>query len=289
LPRPTHKKLRRKLSYLPTFISVTLVLFLTGLLALFLVNITKLKDITKENVEFSIYFKDDAREGDIIRIQQQVQNEPFVKSVKYISKDEAIKQWQKDNGDNPAQLLGFNPFPNSIDVHFKADFVQLDSLNKLKSEFEKNINVREVSFNRYVVANMDRNMRLIGIILLSLAAVMAFISIILIYSTIRLTLYARRFIIKSMQLVGATRRFIRRPFVWRGIMLGFFSGLFAVLLLGTGLYFLLQYFTELSLLINYTETAALFIAIILLGIIITFFSTWFAVNRYLKVKLDDLF
>jgi cell division transport system permease protein len=283
------KKLRRRVSYIPTFFSISLVLFLTGLFGLFILNANALKQSIKEDVQLSLYFKDNVNEADIMRIKTKLETEPYVKSAIYISKDQALKKWEKDNGDNPDSLLGFNPFPNSVDVHFKAGFVALDSLNKLKTTLEKNPIVREVNYNKVVVDNIDRYVGMAGIILISLALIMAIVSIMLIYSAIRLTMYSRRFLIKSMQLVGATKNFIRKPFIARGITVGLSGGIFACLLITGGLYLLVKKFPFFAVLQDYSQLSILLLFILILGVCISGLSSYFAINKYLKLKLDDLY
>lgn len=264
-------------------------LFLTGLFGLFILHANALKEITRENVQLSIYFKDDVKEADILSIQKQLESQPFVKTAKYVSKDEALHAMEKEMGENPSSLLGFNPFPNSIDVHFKPDFVTIDSLTLIKSQLEQKVSVREVNFDALMVQNIDRNIRIAGIVLLSLATIMGLVSIALINNTIRLTLYSKRFLIKSMELVGATGGFIRRPFIYKGFGLGLLSSLFACMLLLSGLYFLTQKFEDLERLQNFTLIGMLMFMLILLGMLISGLSSYFAINKYLKMKLDDLF
>lgn len=283
------KHLRRRISYLPTFFSISLVLFLAGLFGMFLLHANALKDIAKQNVQLNIYFKDDAQEADIVRMQKKLENEPYVIKATFVSKDEGLRNWQKDMGESPQEMLGFNPFPNSIDVHFKPDFVTVDSLEVLKKQLEKNMDVREVTYDKIVVDNIDRNVKTVGIILLSLALLMAAVSIALINNTIRLTLYSKRFIIKSMQLVGATQGFIRRPFIYRGFSVGLLSSIFASLLLLGTLYVLTENFKDLAMLQNYLHIGILLLGLGVLGMLISGLSSYLAINKYLKMKLDDLF
>lgn len=283
------KKLRRRVSYIPTFFSISLVLFLTGLFGLFILNANALKQSIKEDVQLSLYFKDNVNEADIMRIQGKLETEPYVRTAVYISKDAALKKWERDNGDNPDSLLGFNPFPNSVDVHFRAGFVAIDSLNKLKTDLEKNPAVREVNYNKVVVDNIDRYISMAGLILISLALIMAIVSIMLIYSAIRLTMYSRRFLIKSMQLVGATKNFIRKPFIVKGVAIGLGGGIFACLLIVAGLYMLVRKFPFFSVLQDYTQLGILLVIILILGVCISGLSSYFAINKYLKLKLDDLY
>jgi cell division transport system permease protein len=280
---------KRTVSYIPAFLSITLVIFLAGLFGIFLLHAGKLKKEIKENLQLNVYFKDDAREADIIRLQKQLEAMRNVINVKYTSKEEALKKWQQDLGENPMSVLDFNPFPNSLDVRFQSDYVAVDSLENVKHLLERNLSVREVTYDKAIVSNIDRNIKMVGLILLSVALLMGLVSITLINNTIRLTLYSKRFLIKSMQFVGATKNFIRRPFIIKGILIGFLSGIFAALLLMITLYLVTYYFPNLEALQNYIQIGLLHFLLIIIGIAVTGLSSYFAINRYLKLKLDDLF
>lgn len=287
MPEKQFKK--RTVSYIPAFLSITLVIFLGGLFGIFLLHAGKLKREIKENMQLNVYFKDDAREADIIHLQKQLEGTRNVIGVKYTSKEEALKKWQQDLGENPMSVLDFNPFPNSLDVRFQSDYVTVDSLENIKNRLEKDVSVREVVYDKAIVSNIDRNIKIAGLILLSVSLLMGLVSITLINNTIRLTLYSKRFLIKSMQFVGATQNFIRRPFIIKGILLGFLSGIFAAFLLIITVYFVTYYFPYLEALQNYIHIGLLLFLIIILGIAVTGLSSFFAINRYLKLKLDDLF
>jgi cell division transport system permease protein len=283
------KQFRRKISYFPAFFSISLVLFLSGLFGLFIIHAGSLKDYIKENVQLSIYFKDNVNTADIISLQKKLQSEPYVKSSRFVSKEDGLKLLDDELGANQEDILGYNPVPNTVDVFFNPGYVALDSLGKLKTELEKNINIREVSYPTPVVQNIDRNVRIAAIVLLSMALLMSLVSIALINNTIRLTLYSKRFIIKSMQLVGATRIFIRKPFILRGAVLGLCSSIFACCLLIGVLYTVNTHLIDLSQITNPLYIAALMVVILIVGILISALSSYFAVNRYLRLKLDELF
>jgi cell division transport system permease protein len=278
---------KRRISYLPTFFSISLVLFLAGLLGLFLLNANAMKESIKENVEMSIFFKDEVAVPDILAIQKKLSAERYVKDATYIDKETGAKLWPL--GAQGVKLLGFNPIPNSIDVHFKSGFVAFDSLNSLKTSLEKNPGIREIQFDHDVVSNIDKFVRTTGIVLAGLALLMALISIALINSAIRLNMYSRRFLIKSMQLVGATKNFIRRPFIVTGVVTGICSALFAGVLLGIGIYIVSRKFEYLLVLNNYMQMGIILIGLLVMGTLIAGLSSYFAINKYLKLKLDDLF
>ena len=278
---------KRRISYLPTFFSISLVLFLAGLLGLFILNANAMKKNIKENIELSLYFNDDVNEADILKTRDKLQSEPYVKKADYINKETGAKTWPM--GAEGVKLLGFNPIPNSIDVHFKSGFVEFDSLKALKKALEKNPGVREVQFDEDVVSNIDKYVQTAGIVLISMALLMSVVSIALINSAIRLNMYSRRFLIKSMQLVGATKNFIRRPIIMTGVVTGIASAVFAAILLGTCMYFLKRKFDFLFILNDYIQMGALLAGMLAIGALITGLSSYFAINKYLKLKLDDLF
>jgi cell division transport system permease protein len=278
---------KRRISYLPTFFSISLVLFLAGLLGYFIMNANAMKSSIKENVELSLYFNDNISEADILKTRDKLQAEPYVKKADYISKEDGVKIWPL--GAEGVKLLGFNPIPNSIDVHFNSGFVVFDSLKSLKIALQKNPGIRDVQFDEDVVENIDKYVQTAGIVLISLALMMGLVSIALINSAIRLNMYSRRFLIKSMQLVGATKNFIRRPIINTGIITGLCSAAFAAVLLTGFIYFIKHKFGFLFMLDNYIQIGALLLGMILMGILITGLSSYFAINKYLKLKLDDLF
>lgn len=237
-------------------------------------------------MELGIYFKEEARDPDIFALQKQMESLHFVKSAQYISKEEALKIMQADE---EVKVLGFNPYPKSLSIRFDADFVTKDSLEKIKKKFENHITVREILYNKEQIENIDRNVRMAGIILLSLSLLMGIVSFLLINNTIRLTLYSKRFLIKSMQLVGATQGFIRKPFVMQGAILGLVSSLFAAALLVFSLWLFTIKFPELAEIRNYFILSGFILGLISLGVFLSGLSSYFAINKYLRMKLDQLF
>ncbi|MGZ5282412.1 MAG: cell division protein FtsX [Bacteroidia bacterium] len=286
---PLHKKLRRRISYLPTFFSISLVLFLLGVFGWFMLNVNILKEEVRENVPMRIFLKEEAQAKDVNKLQKELEARPYVRKATYVSKEAGLKSLQDEYDVDAEEILGYNPLPNSIDVNFKSEYIQADSLLQLKAGLENHVVVREVYYNKMLVQDIDKNVRIVGIVVLSFALLMGAVSIALINNTIRLTLYSKRFLIKSMQLVGATRNFIRKPFIIKGSVIGLLSSIFACILIAAALYIFTKYFPELKLIQNYTQLAALFAGIIVLGIFISSISSYFAINKYLKMKLDDLF
>lgn len=285
------KYARRRLqgSYITTIVSISLVLFMLGLLGLVILHTKKLSDYVKENIGFSIIMKENVKEAGIIQLQKILDATAYVKSTEYITKDEAAKQFKEELGEDFTNFLGYNPLLPTIDVRFNADYANNDSLTIIKDKILANNNVKEVWYQESLVDVVNSNVRKIGIIILGFSVLLLFISIALINNTIRLSVYSKRFIIRSMLLVGATRSFISKPFILKGIFQGIAGALVAIVLL-TGLIYLSQ--RELPDLVNLQNIdlyLSLFGIVVVLGIVITWFSNYFAVRKYIKIKTDYLY
>lgn len=280
---------KRKVSYASTSVSITLVLFLVGIFGLLVYHANQLKDYMKENVQVSIYFVDDVREPDIKRIQSRLEKRSSVDRIQYVSEEEAKKLMRENLGEDAVEVLGYNPYPASLDIYFKADYTHSDTLQQFKNDWEDRSVVREVQYQQALVENIDKNVRIAGAIVLGLAAIFLIIAIALINSTIRLSLFAKRFLIKSMQLVGATRWFIRKPFILRSMLHGLIGAVVAILLLVGVLYGVQDQFPFIDFWKGWPFYTILFPGLIIMGVIITGLSSLFAVNKYLRMKLDDLY
>jgi cell division transport system permease protein len=260
-----------------------------GVLALIVLHAQKLSDYVKENIGFRIYMKENAKEADIIQFQKILDASAFVKSTEYITPKEAAKELSKELGEDFIDFLGYNPLPPSIDLRVKAQYANVDSLEMIDKKVMANPNVKEVFYQKSLVHLINQNIRRISMVLLAFSALLLLISIALINNTIRLSVYARRFIIRTMKLVGATQSFIRRPFIWRGIVQGLYASAIAILLLGLILYFSQKEIPELVNLRDLQLYLSLFGFVVVLGIIISWISTFFAVRKYLRMKEDDLY
>lgn len=284
-----YSKRRLKSSYITTVVSITLVLFMLGMLGLIILHAKKLSDYVKENIGFSIIMKENVKEAGIIQLQKTLDASDYVKSTEYITKEKAAEELTKDLGEDFIDFLGYNPLLPSIDLRLKAEYANIDSLAIIEKDLLANKNVKEVFYQKSLVHLINKNLRRISIIILGFSILLLIIAIALINNTIRLSVYSKRFLIKSMQLVGATQAFIRRPFILKGILHGILGAFIAILLLVGILYFSQQ---EIPELIN-LQDADLFISIfgfvILLGIIISWISTFFAVKKYLNLKADSLY
>lgn len=264
-------------------------LLLFGLLEVFLINARFIARYAKENIVLRMMFREAANESDVAFIHNQLANSVYIKTSQIITREEAVEIMAEELGEGYEEVIGVNPFPFSIDFTVKENWANVDSLASIAQKFEKNELVREVHYPPVVVAQVETNLRLIGWILLAVAVAFLIISITLINSTVRLTIYSKRFLVKSMQLVGATRSFIRRPFMWESILTGISAGLFACLVI-LGLMFLIK---EVNPSINLVNDpiliTGLFVSILALGFTITAVSSYFAINRYLNLKLEELY
>jgi cell division transport system permease protein len=242
-----------------------------------------------ENISISIIMKEDVKEAGIIQLQKTLDASDFVKSTEYITEDEAAKELTEDLGEDFIGFLGYNPLLPSIDLRVKAAYANADSIAMIEQRLLANENVKEVFYQKSLVQMLNRNIRRIAIVILGFSLLLLIIAIALINNTIRLSVYSRRFLIKTMQLVGATRGFISRPFIIRGILQGLYSAFIAIIILGGILYLSQKEIPELINLQDIDLFLSLFGIVILLGIILSWVSTYFAVKRYLRMDTDRLY
>lgn len=291
MARKSEKISKRKLqsSYFTTIVSISLVLFLMGLLGLLILNSKKLSDHVKENIGFSIVMNPGVKEARILELKKNLDAAEYVRYAEYITPEEAAKELQKDLGEDFLGFLGFNPLLPSIDLRFSADYANVDSLQVIETHLLANPDIKEVYYQKSLVELVNQNIRRLGVILLVFSFLLLLISIALINNTIRLAVYSKRFIIRTMQLVGATRGFIRRPFLLTGIMHGLISAFISSAMLAVIIYFSMQQMPELLTLQDYNLFLILFGFVILLGVLITWLSNFSAVNKYLKAKPDELY
>jgi cell division transport system permease protein len=275
--------------YISTVISIALVLLMIGLLGLILVHARNLSNYVKENIVLNIIVNDGAKEVDVLALQKQLDVNPYILKTQYVSKELAARNLQKDLGEEFVQFLGYNPLLSSIDVYMKADFANNASIERLSGQLSKNPLVKEVIYQKSLIDMVNQNLKVIGFVILAFAAILMIIAVALINNTIRLVIYSQRFLIKSMQLVGATKGFIRKPFIGYGLLHGFIGGLIAVILLLLTLYVAQQQIPELVILTNWFEFGIVFLIVIGAGMLISTMSTWFAVSKYLGLKIYDLY
>ena len=283
----TKKRLRS--SYFTVTISISLVLFMLGLLGIGILQAKKLSTYVKENIGFSVILKNDVKDVDVIKFQKSLDAARYVKSTEFIDKDRAAKELTEDLGEDFVDFLGYNPLLSSIEVRLNADYANPDSLNWIETEITKNPRVKEVFYQRDLVVLVNENIRRISIVILIFSILLLIIATALINNSIRLSLYSKRFVIKTMQLVGATPGFIRKPFILRGIANGMYGALIAIALLMGVLYYARQKMPELFEFQDVQMMATLFGMVLLLAIIITWISTSLAVRRFLRMKTDKLY
>jgi len=281
---------RGRPTYIYSIVSIALVLFMLGLLGLVILHAQKLSVYFKENVEIAIIFKDDFKESDIYQFQKQLEGEDYVRYTEYISKEEALKRLMEEfEGEDLNELLGFNPLYASVAMYLKHTYANIDSIMKIEAEILQNNIVKEIYYPRKELDMLNKNVKKIGVVILGISLLLLLIVITLIDNTIRLAMYSSRFLIKSMQLVGATRTFIARPFTIKSIVNGLVSAIIAVLLLVAILYFSRQQIQKLEFLQDMTKFGLLFLLITFLGVFISWVSTQRAVHKYLRMKLDNLY
>ena len=282
---------RRKLlnSYFSVVLSITFVLFFLGVLGLFLINGKNIASHFKEQIAMSIYLKDNAKDIEITQLQKKIQLDSATKSINFITKEEAAEKYIRDIGEDFLEFLGYNPLLNSIDINFNSNYVNTTNLEKRKKEIESIDFVDEVVYDNPLVKLLDENIKKITLILLFITSIFVLIAVILINSSIRLSIYSKRFLIKTMQLVGATKSFVRKPFIWNHVRLGIISSIVSLIALSLIIVQLDNYLPELKILQDANELIFLFIGIISLGIGITALSTFFATQKYLNLKSNSFY
>ncbi|GAA4115927.1 permease-like cell division protein FtsX [Aquimarina addita] len=284
-----YQKRRLISSYFSVVISISLVLFLLGLLGLLVLNTKKVADHFKEKIALTIYLKDTAKDVEIKQMEKSLALAEYTKSTTFISKEDAAEAHSKDIGENFMDFLGYNPLQNSIDVFLKADFVDQVKIDEITSTITKKDFVDEVIYDKPLISLLNDNIKKISFWVLLISGIFTFIAVLLINSSIRLSVYSKRFIIKTMQMVGATKTFIRKPFVWKSVRLGMIGAIVALIGVAIVLYYLNEAFPELALLSDVTLLAGLFIGVFGLGIVITWISTFFATQRFLNLRTDELY
>ncbi len=282
-------KARLRSSYLTLIVSISLVLFLLGVLGIVIINARGLSDYFKESLSFSIMLNEDAKEADIRMLQKDMDAKSYVKSTEYVSKDEAAAKLKNDLGEDFVNFLGYNPLSPTIDVYLHAQYTSPDSVSKIEKYVRQYTFVKEVYYQESLLYLINENVKKISLFILIVSLFLFLVALTIINNTIRLSVYSKRFLIRTMQLVGATKSFIRKPFLVKSVFHGLIAGLIAITLL-LGLLYLVE--KEFFLLFTFQDTNLLFLlgaAIILTGIIINVVSTFFSVNRYLGISDDKLY
>lgn len=280
---------RSRPSYVMSIIGVALVLFLLGTLGLIVIHAQKLSTYFKENIEIQIILRDNTRQTQALALKDSIAAQPYSRSVEYVTKDMAADRFKKEFGEDFISLLQYNPLYASINLKAKADYVNTDSLNLITRQLMHNSIVREVYYQKALVDKLNENVRKIGEIILAICIILSLVVIVLIDNTIRLAMFSNRFLIKTMQMVGATRWFISKPFDYRSIVNGLIAALLAIVGLVLLMYFAQRQLPELAGMQDYHLIILLYLGLIVLGICISLLSTHRSVTKYLKMKLDDLY
>jgi cell division transport system permease protein len=284
-----HQKRRLISSYFSVVLSIALVLFLLGILGLLVLNAKSVSDNFKEQVILTIYLEDTSKKVEIKQLEKSLAFSDYVKQTKFISKESAADFMKLEYGEDFLDDVGYNPLKNSIEVNLKADFVTARRLDSIaESTLKKNF-VEDITYDKDLVSLMNSNVKRLSLWILIISGIFAGIAVLLINSSIRLSVNSKRFSIKTMQMVGATKKFIRRPFIWRSIRLGIIGSLLALIGMGVVLYYVDKSFPEFELAQNQLSIGVLFSCVFLIGVFITWWSTFFATQRFLNLKTDQLY
>jgi cell division transport system permease protein len=284
------KSIRQKFrsTSLITIVSISLVLFILGLLSLLIIDAQKIARDVKENADVEVFLYSEAKDADVAKLQKMLDASDYVKSTAYISKDSAAKQLQSVDKEDFIGLLGYNPLPASINIHVKAEYANSDSLAVIEKTLSHFPQVKEVVYQKSLIKMMNENLKKITFIMLGFSILLLLVSLTLINNTIRLTVYSKRFLIKTMQLVGATQSFIRRPFMWKGVRDGLVASVIALLMIFGVIHMAQSQLPDLTEMNDVNSYFLLAATVLFLGISISLFSTYFAMRRYLRLHSDDL-
>lgn len=285
----SYQKRRLKSSYFSVVISIALVLFMVGVLGLVVLKSTFVANRVKEKVAITLFLKDDVSPGKRNDLKASIQKEPFTKTIIYTSKEKAAKIYSKEIGEDFLNFLGKNPLKNALDIYLKADFVTPSKMQQLEKKFSKNAFVADVSYDKLLINLLTKNIQRISFWLLIVSGFFGLVAMILINSSIRLSVYSKRFNIKTMQMVGATKSFIRKPFIWRSIKLGMLGAFIALIGLSFFIYYLDIYAPSLELIEDYVTLAYIVGGVLISAFIITWGSTFLATQRFLNLQTDELY
>ena len=276
-------------SYFSVVLSIFLVLFLLGILGLFVINSKRLSDNFKEEIAMTVFLKNEANDTVVKAFTSELKTAKFAKSFEYVSKKKAAEQHKKVIGEDFMQFLGVNPLQNSFDIHLKADYVNNTEIVKIQSRLRKNPMIADIVYDKQLVNLVNDNIKNISMWILIISGLFAFVSVLLINSSLRLAIFANRFIIKTMQMVGATKSFIRKPFIQRSVVLGLIGAALAILALIGVLVYVETNFPNLGILENKLAVGAVLLGVLVLSVLITWLSTYFATQRFLNLRTNDLY
>lgn len=285
----SYQKRRLRSSYFSVVISIALVLFMVGFLGLVLLKSTQVANHFKEEVVITLFLKNDTSNDQIENLRSSLIKEIFTRKIVYISKDDAAKFYAEDLGEDFVNYLGTNPLKNSIDIYLNPGFVTPEKMEEIADRFKDNSYVFEVSYDKPLVTFLTQNIQRVSFWLFVISSFFGLIALILINSSIRLSVYSKRFNIKTMQMVGATKSFIRKPFIWNGIQLGFIGAIISLIGLSVVIYYIDQKIPTLQLTTDYTTLAYLGGGILIIAFVISWLSTFFATQRFLNLQTEKLY
>ena len=285
------KHTRRKLrtSSASTVISISLVIFMLGIFGLVLINTQRLTNYVKENIGFTVMLNEDVKEVDILQLQKTLDASVWVKSTQYVSRESAASILQQDLGEDFISFLGFNPLSSSIDINLYATHTSSDQMSSIERELKEHALIKDVVFQKDLVDAINQNVQKISLLLLGFCALLFIIAIALINNTIRLSVYSKRFLIRTMKLVGATHGFIRKPFLYNGLTQGIFGALISILLLMIALFGIQKEMPELLVLQDLPTVGVIMGTMLIIGILMSLLATNIAVGKYLRMNEDDLY
>ena len=276
-------------SYFSVVLSIFLVLFLAGFLGLFVINSKKISNHFKEEIPMTVFFKTEATDSVLNAFKEELKTAHFVKNSLFVSKEDAAKAHTKDLGEDFVSFLGVNPLQNSFDLHLNADYIVKDSISKIEHRLKKNEFISDIGYDMILVNLVNDNIENVSFWILIASGVFGLIAVLLINSSMRLSIHSNRFIIKTMQMVGATKSFIRKPFIWRSIVLGLIGSVLAVIMLIATVLYLNDLYPNLGILDDQLMIGLVLLSVLASGILITWISTFFATQRFLNLRTDDLY
>jgi cell division transport system permease protein len=276
-------------SYFSVVLSVFLVLFLVGILGLFVLNSKKLSDDFKEQIAMTVFFKEEAHDTILKKFDTELKTAKYVKSSVFVSKEDAAKVHTEIIGEDFMTFLGANPLQNSFDIHLKADYIDSKNIRKIESKLRENPMISDIVYDKQLVNLVNDNIKKVSMWILIISGFLTLVAVLLINSSMRLSIHSNRFIIKTMQMVGATKAFIRKPFIWKSIKLGLIGSALAVVSLIITLLYLDSSYPNLGILEEKFLITLVLLGVVAVGVIITWVSTYFATQRFLNLRTDDLY
>lgn len=277
------------MQFVTSSLSTLLVLLLLGLVVFSVLTARDLSTYVRERIHFSVILPSEMKESEVRRLEQRVERMPFVKESQYISKEQALKEHIEDMGVDPTEFLGYNPLKASIEIKLKADYANSDSIARIETFFKEKTNIQEVLYRKELIDGVNRNLARISVVLIALAVILTFISFGLINNTVRLSIYAQRFTIHTMKLVGAEWSFIRRPFLVRSVWSGVVAALGASAVLMGGAYWAVAYQPDLIAIITPVTMLAVCACVLVFGVVITWLCAFISMNKYLRMKSGKLY